>query len=305
MPRYDIPKLADYSGALNANNSMIQAFSNLGRQSQDYLNYDMNKKQNEWEKAFKMDDFINKDNIDKRDYNYKVQRDGLADKQWQDEYNANKEYRDKHLAIQKQAVNSRGGGNSMHPLIQEYNTLRNEKIKEELIQRKVNELINDENYKNAPKHIQAEAMYRTKNGETLTLEDRNTMWGNLPFTDKDIRIHSSNTGNSNSFNTAFNNVNSNNNINNNQTLSPQEAKSLEKDFNNLGSNPQNQVQKQIDYRRMTPDIAKALKWSESEEAKPYLAGIHFLNAPFRDKNKIVLDSYNMYLQDLQRNKNVR
>jgi hypothetical protein len=46
MPRYDIPKLADYSGAIQANQSMMSAFNNLGNQSRDYLKMEEQKKQN-------------------------------------------------------------------------------------------------------------------------------------------------------------------------------------------------------------------------------------------------------------------
>ena len=46
--RFDVPKLADYSGAIQANQSMANAFSNLGNQSQDYLKLEEQKNQNAW-----------------------------------------------------------------------------------------------------------------------------------------------------------------------------------------------------------------------------------------------------------------
>lgn len=52
MPRYDVPRLADYSGAVQANRTMADAFRNLGNQSQDYLNFEEQKRNNQWQKAF-------------------------------------------------------------------------------------------------------------------------------------------------------------------------------------------------------------------------------------------------------------
>jgi|GEM_PF-3856630 len=151
MPRYDVPKLADYSGAINSNNSMIQAFANLGRQSQDYLNYDQDKKKNEWEKAFKMDDFINKDNKDKRDYDYKLKRDAIADKQWQDEYTANDKYRTGMLDVQKQAVNNRG----TNPLDDQLKILKIAQIQQEQQNVLMDKLVNGTEYLNSSKENQA------------------------------------------------------------------------------------------------------------------------------------------------------
>jgi len=127
MPRYDVPKLADYSGALNANNSMIQAFANLGKTSQDYLNYDEDKKKNEWYQAFKT-------NTDQRDYDHKVEREAVADKQWQDEYTANKDYKTKNLDIQRQIANNRGSGGSSSN-VNPYQLAQMQKILYELDQR--------------------------------------------------------------------------------------------------------------------------------------------------------------------------
>ena len=55
--RFDVPKLADYSGAIQANQSMANAFSNLGNQSQDYLKMEEQKKNNEWNRAFDVQKF--------------------------------------------------------------------------------------------------------------------------------------------------------------------------------------------------------------------------------------------------------
>lgn len=89
MPRYDVPKLADYSGAIQANNSMANAFSSLGNQSQDYLKLEEQKNQNAWNRAFEKDKFtetknqnsIANQNTD-RAFNYGVTRDGVKDNQW-------------------------------------------------------------------------------------------------------------------------------------------------------------------------------------------------------------------------------
>lgn len=47
MPKFDVPKLADYSGAIQANQSFQNAFRNLGQQSQDFLNYEEQKRKNQ------------------------------------------------------------------------------------------------------------------------------------------------------------------------------------------------------------------------------------------------------------------
>ena len=96
--RFDVPKLADYSGAIQANQSMANAFSNLGNQSQDYLKMEEQKKNNEWNKAFDTQKFdetkkqneIANINTD-RTFNYGVTRDGVKDNQWQQGYDLNKD----------------------------------------------------------------------------------------------------------------------------------------------------------------------------------------------------------------------
>lgn len=47
MARYDVPRLADYSAAIQANQSFQNAFRNLGQQSQDFLNYEEQKRKNQ------------------------------------------------------------------------------------------------------------------------------------------------------------------------------------------------------------------------------------------------------------------
>lgn len=98
MPRYDVPKLAGFGEAIQANNSMANAFSSLGNQSQDYLKMEEQKKQNEWNRAFEGDKFaetknqnsIANQNTD-RAFNYGITRDGVKDGQWQQNYNLTKE----------------------------------------------------------------------------------------------------------------------------------------------------------------------------------------------------------------------
>lgn len=97
MPRYDVPKLADYSGAIQANQSMANAFSSLGNQSQDYLKLEEQKNQNAWNRAFEKDKFtetknqnsIANQNTD-RAFNYGVTRDGVKDAQRQQDFNETK-----------------------------------------------------------------------------------------------------------------------------------------------------------------------------------------------------------------------
>lgn len=96
--RFDVPKLADYSGAIQANQSMMGAFNNIGNQSQDYLKMEEQKKNNEWNKAFDTQKFdetkkqneIANINTD-RTFNYGVTRDGVKDNQWQQGYDLNKD----------------------------------------------------------------------------------------------------------------------------------------------------------------------------------------------------------------------
>lgn len=98
MPKYDVPKLAGFGEAIQANNSMANAFSSLGNQSQDYLKMEEQKKQNEWNRAFEGDKFaetknqnsIANQNTD-RAFNYGVTRDGVKDGQWQQNFNLTKD----------------------------------------------------------------------------------------------------------------------------------------------------------------------------------------------------------------------
>ena len=63
--RIDTPKLTNIGDAIQANQSMMSAFSSLGNQSQDYLKMEEQKKNNEWNRAFdtqKMDLETNKYN---------------------------------------------------------------------------------------------------------------------------------------------------------------------------------------------------------------------------------------------------
>lgn len=98
MPRYDVPKLADYSGAIQANNSFTNAFSSLGNQAQDYLKLEEQKKNNEWNKAFEQKKFdygatrdTVKDNQFDKTFDYGVKRDDIKDNQWQQTFNETKD----------------------------------------------------------------------------------------------------------------------------------------------------------------------------------------------------------------------
>ena len=97
MPRYDVPKFADYSGAIQANQSMANSFANLGNQSQDYLKMEEQKNHNAWAKSFEEQKFdetknqnkIANDNAD-RAFNYGAMRDGVKDNQWQQNFDETK-----------------------------------------------------------------------------------------------------------------------------------------------------------------------------------------------------------------------
>ena len=72
MPRYDVPRLADYSAAIQANNSMVDSFGKLGSISQNYLNYDQQNKQNAFDQNYKTNVFNETVNNNKFDQNYKT-----------------------------------------------------------------------------------------------------------------------------------------------------------------------------------------------------------------------------------------
>lgn len=97
MPKYDVPRLADYSGAIQANNSMVNAFSSLGNQSQDYLKQEEQKNQNAWNRAFEDSKFaetknqnaIANQNAD-RTFDYTKTRDDVKDGQWKQTFDETK-----------------------------------------------------------------------------------------------------------------------------------------------------------------------------------------------------------------------
>ena len=97
MARYDVPRLADYSAAIQANNSMVDSFGKLGSISQNYLNYDQQNKQNAFDQNYKTNVFnetkkqndITNANTD-RTFNYGVQRDNVKDNQWQQTFDESK-----------------------------------------------------------------------------------------------------------------------------------------------------------------------------------------------------------------------
>lgn len=93
MARYDVPRLADYSASIQANNSMVDAFKGLGNQAQDYLKLEEQKRNNEWNKAFEQNKFdysatrdTIKDNQFEKTFDYGVQRDNVKDNQWQQNF---------------------------------------------------------------------------------------------------------------------------------------------------------------------------------------------------------------------------
>lgn len=97
MPQLQVPKLADYGTALQANQSMMDGFNKLGSISQNYLNYDAQQKQNAFDQQYKTNVFdetkkqnaITNTNTD-RSFNYGVTRDGIKDGQWQQTFDETK-----------------------------------------------------------------------------------------------------------------------------------------------------------------------------------------------------------------------
>lgn len=88
--RYEVPQLKGFEGAIQANNSMINSFSSLGNQAQDYLKLEEQKKTNAWNKAFETQKFDHQKNQDAitnanadRTFNYGGGRDSVKDNQWQ------------------------------------------------------------------------------------------------------------------------------------------------------------------------------------------------------------------------------
>ena len=91
--RPQVPKFVDYSGAIQANQSMMDGLSKLGSISQDYAKMEEQKKQNVFDNQYKTDVFaetknqntIANNNAD-RGFYYGVGRDNLsdikADKEW-------------------------------------------------------------------------------------------------------------------------------------------------------------------------------------------------------------------------------
>lgn len=114
--RFNVPQFKGYEGAIQANQSMMNAFKNVGDQSQDYLKMEEQKKNNAWNQSFETDKFAEArrqneisnnntkrtfDNTD-RAFNYGVDQDkqSYAFKNKEFDYRAgqdtqNNNYRDK------------------------------------------------------------------------------------------------------------------------------------------------------------------------------------------------------------------
>ncbi|QKF77160.1 hypothetical protein [Arcobacter defluvii] len=83
MPRYDVPKVMSFGDAIQANQSMMDGFRQLGSISQNYLNQEEQKKQNEWSNAFegqRIEIDANKNNIAQQEIEFKKNQD-VAKKQ--------------------------------------------------------------------------------------------------------------------------------------------------------------------------------------------------------------------------------
>ena len=78
MPKYDVPKFAGFGEAIQANQSMIDGFRQLGSISQNYLNQEEQKKQNQWNNAFegqRIEIDSNKNNIAQQEIEFKKNQD--------------------------------------------------------------------------------------------------------------------------------------------------------------------------------------------------------------------------------------
>lgn len=90
------PKLMDYSAAIQANQSMSNAFKQLGNTSQDYMDYAEKKKQNGIDNQYKQDVFAETKNQNKfsnqfkqNEFDYGKTRDTVKDGQWGQTFNHN------------------------------------------------------------------------------------------------------------------------------------------------------------------------------------------------------------------------
>ncbi|MCT7549817.1 hypothetical protein N5U04_09860 [Aliarcobacter butzleri] len=79
MPKFDVPKLADYSGAIQANQSFQNAFRNLGQQSQDFLNYEEQKRKNQQDESMQQQNY--KLNLDKHNFEQTKYKNEFQDKE--------------------------------------------------------------------------------------------------------------------------------------------------------------------------------------------------------------------------------
>lgn len=93
MPQPQVPKLADYGTALQANQSMMDGFNKLGSISQNYLNYDAQQKQNAFSNQHQTDVLNETKNQNKianknadRSFEYTKGRDDVKDGQWYADY---------------------------------------------------------------------------------------------------------------------------------------------------------------------------------------------------------------------------
>ena len=91
--RVEVPKFADYSGVIQANQAMSNAFKQLGDTSQDYLDFSEKKKQNVVDNQYKQDVFNetkNQNNFSNQfrqnEFDYTKTRDGVKDGQYNQQF---------------------------------------------------------------------------------------------------------------------------------------------------------------------------------------------------------------------------
>lgn len=91
--RVEVPKFADYSGVIQANQAMSNAFKQLGDTSQDYLDFSEKKKQNVIDNQYKQDVFNETKNQNDfsnqfrtNEFDYTKTRDNVKDGQYNQQF---------------------------------------------------------------------------------------------------------------------------------------------------------------------------------------------------------------------------
>jgi len=302
MPRYDVPKLADYSGALNANNSMIQAFANLGKTSQDYLNYDKDKKHNVWYEAFKQQELDNTKDYQAKDLENKAghlatysTKIALDDENTKAKLKQQKEVNDAQI---KYYQNGGSRGKENDPLKDEINKLKIEEMTNKATENKVQRFLEHPSItgEKLSKEQVYEAVQAIRNGKSPRIVSDDGYFGSGIGKSYSI-VYDDNK----SFAPVFNNPNSNSNINNTKNVNTSQT---------INNNNQNATQVQA-VNKALEDIKKTqstnkerieLKnWSKTPQAQPFLE-VAFKKYPNASKGELYRYAKTLEQEDLKRKK---